>query len=339
MSDNLFSQRFYGQREAWHKKGIVDPSVHNAVEAWSMMTPYTLEKRRLQVQLSEMPGAEQAWTDIPFYQIVRGFVPDDPYERMFGIVSEQYQLLEPQAVCEAWDESANLPVCTMGSLGLGEKFFITADIGSLNVKGDKSESYLFLACPYNPGEAISLIRTQIRVVCQNTWQAASRQGVWEWKGNHNNSDLLNHLKIWLEHTVQKARGETAEVQAFMDVLGDYKLQKDDVYNALFNVYPSKDFRPDDWPRKLQEKKAADFESWNKSQAKSRDLVDALFSGKGTPMENRALNGTGWHLFQAFTEYEDYKKSTKDATESIIMGDRADAKAKAGRVLYEMATVR
>lgn len=340
MSDEVFSQRFYGHREpAWHGKGRVGQEGETAMQVWSGMTPYGLELRPAHVWMSAGEGIPQDFVETSHRFIVRTAVPDDPVERIFGVVSDQYQIVTPQQICEAFDRvSQGLPVETMGSLGYGEKFFIVAKIGELQVKSDKSDDYLFVASPYQPGESITLLRTGVRVVCANTWRAAlgSRQGKFLWRGNHNNANLAQEMEIWLEHSIRQALGQTQEIQQFMDILAAWKMQKKDVYEALFRVYPNAEDDVASYPAKLQEDRRAKIEAVNKSAKRSQEAVERLFDGAGTGLSDPKIKGTAWALFQAATEYEDYRKSTKDPTDSIVLGERADNKYRAGSVLVEMA---
>lgn len=338
MSDNIFSERFYGHREpAWHGLGVVNDKKQGAVETYSMLTPYTLEKRPMYVWMSETAGVPQDFVQTDRMAIVRGAVPDDPIERIFGVVSQQYQIVSPQEVCEVFDKvSQGGNVETMGSLGLGEKFFITMKADEIVVKGDKSQSYLFLASPYEPGQAICLIRTNVRVVCANTWQAAQSAGRWLWKGNHNNSDLKTELEIWLEHSIAEALGQSEATTQFMKILAEYDMNKKKVYEALFQIYPNPEEIPANYPKRLIEKAEEHYQYEKQIAGKRRDAVEYLFDGKGTGMDAPACKGTAFGLFQSVVEYEDYKRGGSDVTESVVMGDRARAKSRAGEVLLFMA---
>lgn len=343
MSDAIFSQRFYGHRApAWHSKGRVSDKQETALEVWSQMTPYGLELRPLFADYS-LKGDGSEFGELEEKWICRTPVPDDNCIHNFGIVGPDYQLLQPQDVCEVFDQVSNgLFVETMGSLGKGKQFFITTQLPDIRVgKNDKSATYLFIASPYTPGKAIKMIKTRVRVVCGNTWRMAELEGEYIWKGNHNSPELRDDFAVWLEHSIQQAKTGEDAVQQWMNMLAAYKPKQEKVFEVMYNIYPDPKPIPTNIPAKRRGKFEENFEKARKAAMQSRDVVEELFFGKAdrpTAVE-KDLRGTGWHLFQDVVEYVDYSFSTKDATESIILGDRASEKQHAANVISTFARTR
>ena len=332
MSDKIFGNRFFGYREAaWHRKGIVSPDATGAQDAWSRLIPYSFEKRQATITLNGViTEVGQA--------IVRTPVPDDPVERLVGVGTDVYQIVQPQLICEAYDRVTKRPIETIGALDEGKIFFLTTELPEYDVKGDQIKRYLFVYAPYEPGSAIEVRNTDVRVVCWNTASLARARTASIWKGWHNSKDLGSDLEIWMEHAILEAEQRAGTIEQWFGILADYQVEHDKALELLFHLYPDPKVLPSDYPTKLVAKKQAEIDTAAELAERDRSLALRLFEGAGTGLNSKACAGTAFGWYNAVTEYVDWGlDAKKDPTSSILVGNRADTKARAFELAYVEAT--
>lgn len=169
---------FYSHRElAWHRLGTV---TENAL---------TLDEALIAAQLNwtvykgENPVTFTPFPEVPEPSIaIRGHYPvyrDHPKLGIgaLGIVGEQYTVVQNREIGELAqiivEESGGIWE-TMGSLHDGKKIFMSIKLPStLDFGGeDPHDLYLVLGSSHDGSMAVTAIITDVRVVCQNTWNQA-----------------------------------------------------------------------------------------------------------------------------------------------------------------------
>lgn len=172
------SAAFYSHRElAWHRLGTV---TENAL---------TLDEALIAAQLNwTVYKGEHPVTFVPFPEVperplaIAGHYPvyrDHPKLGIggLGIVGEQYTVVQNREIGELAqiivEESGGIWE-TMGSLHGGKKIFMSIKLPStLDFGGeDPHELYLVLGSSHDGSMAVTAIITDVRVVCQNTWNQA-----------------------------------------------------------------------------------------------------------------------------------------------------------------------
>lgn len=108
---------------------------------------------------------------------------------VLGVVGKDYEIVQNKDAFSFFDSIVGgdgIQYETAGALGKGERIFITAKLpGYIKVgKEDLIEKYLFLTTSHDGFGSITAAFTPIRVVCQNTLNAAMR--------NHTNSIKIRH---------------------------------------------------------------------------------------------------------------------------------------------------
>ena len=153
-----------------------------------------------------------------------------------------------------------------------------------------------------------------------------------WMGRHNSTNAARDLGIWMEH-IQMQAEQTVEITKamftkFADTPVEYVVQAEEVTRL---VYPDPSPLPEDYPLKLRSEKQAVIDVTAEKAENDRSLVMQLFGGGlGTDIEYNY-----WGLFNAFTEYENWGRSTKkEASASIMVGNRSNAMGKAFGVISD-----
>jgi phage/plasmid-like protein (TIGR03299 family) len=174
---------FSVKEKAWHNLGQIISDYPTSAEAIKHAgLNYTVEKRPLFTYDTENNTGDPE-TDILIPEIV---VPDfyatvrTDTEDVLGVVGNDYQIVQNVNAFDFFDSIVGgkdgILYETAGALGKGERIFITAKLPDYIRIGrdDLIEQYLFLTTSHDGYGSITAAFTPVRVVCQNTLNAALR---------------------------------------------------------------------------------------------------------------------------------------------------------------------
>ncbi|HEX2905882.1 MAG TPA: DUF932 domain-containing protein [Phototrophicaceae bacterium] len=321
MAHNIWSQRFYGHREAaWHGLGVVNDREQTAVETLEMLGDYNVELTPLTIEI----GGQVQTTN--YFHIVRQPTPDDPQYRIFGEPVRDYEMIPPRTLARMVDDTIGRPVETMAMLGKGEKLFVTYRLPKAThaVGGfDEVQNYLLVYNPVHPGEAAGAYISHVRTVCQNTVRAAISAATREYTIPHRPgaSDLL---KVWIGEQWQAAQMTIEVINEAFDLLAKKPVKDVQVKWIAQSVYamPGK---PDPEAPRIRpfEDVMKEWEREVERTAELRDTVFEMYAGKGTGLDDPRMRGTAWSAYQAVCELESYRRGRiSSAAQSLINGGRA-----------------
>lgn len=178
---------FFSVREkAWHGLGKIVQEAPTSEEAIKLAgLDYTVEKR-------------------PVYLKDGLLVPDSfatvrtDNNTPFGIVGNRYEVLQNREAFDFFDHIVGAGEAifeTGGALGAGETIFITAKLPGYIKVGEKDliEQYLFLTNNHNGRGVVQAAFTPVRIVCNNTLNAALRNNSNRVRIMHN-SNVKDRLK-------------------------------------------------------------------------------------------------------------------------------------------------
>lgn len=194
---------FSVQQKAWHGLGQVVTDYPTSNEALRFAgLDYAVEKRPLFTFDNGNHGADSdSQTKIAEVEVPNYFATlRTDTEQVLGVVGKDYEVVQNTDAFSFFDSIVGgdgIQYETAGALGNGERIFITAKLPSYIKVGndDLIEQYLFLTTSHDGSGSITAAFTPIRIVCNNTLNAAM----------HNRS---NSIKI--RHTANaKERLETA----------------------------------------------------------------------------------------------------------------------------------
>lgn len=144
---------------------------------------------------------------------------------VLGVVGKDYQIVQNANAFEFFDAivggGEGILYETAGALGKGERIFITAKLpGYIRVgRQDMIEQYLLLTTSHDGFGSITAAFTPVRVVCQNTLNAAMR--------NHSNS-------IKIRHTAS-ANDRLKQAHTLMGISGSLGHELEGVFNQMAQV--------------------------------------------------------------------------------------------------------
>jgi phage/plasmid-like protein (TIGR03299 family) len=174
---------FSVKEKAWHGLGQIVEDFPTSAEAMCYAgLDYTVEKRPLFTNGAGL-GLAGIDTDLAFPEIeVPNFYATvrADNDAVLGVVGKDYQIVQNGDAFQFLDAIVGggdgIRYETAGALGKGERIFITAKLPDYIRVGqdDLIEQYLFLTTSHDGLGSITAAFTPVRVVCQNTLNAALR---------------------------------------------------------------------------------------------------------------------------------------------------------------------
>lgn len=214
-----------------------------------------------------------------------------------SVMGSEYEIVQPAQVLEFFRdlvESQNFALHTAGTLFGGRQYWALASIKqSVNLLGkDRVDGFLLLNSSADGSRATTARLTSVRVVCNNTLSAASREG-------KENAISLRHSTTFVDTDVKQRLGlvrEHFEAEAAnMERLVSKKLKVPQVRSIVVDLLA------------LEDKTAAEQDkNYNFSS------ILSLYNGAGKGADLVTAKGTAWGLLNAVTEHVDFHARTKGA---------------------------
>lgn len=342
MAHNLFGERFLGYRQpAWHGLGKIVDSRLTATEA--------VTESGLDYEISKCPLYTQFYgVDLAVenqFILMRDETEDDPQPRSFGIVSDDYEVIQNTELAKILDPlTQEFPVETCGALGYGEKVFMALAVGSADIEGDEIKEYFLLNAGHTGSDSIRLMYTPVRVVCQNTLIMATRASTVSSVVLHNRG-AAGDLRLAVD-LMARLRGVQAYGLNSLRQMALSPLVTTQINQIIDAAYPL--------PRKSRTQELVDAINQELPQAEIEALMNQgldravrLADLSKYPVEAARANreavvtvldkfndefpqfaNTGWAVYNAVVELEDFKGGKGAVEESALFGPRAAVKARA-----------
>jgi phage/plasmid-like protein (TIGR03299 family) len=278
--------------KAWHGLGQYVDQAMTSEEAIKLGgLDYDVKKQKIAVAGGAViPG---------FFATVRQDTKD-----VLGIVSDDYHVIQDREAFSFFDtiiDQGEAIYQTAGVLGKGEKIFITAKLPSdILVHGEQVENYLLLTSGHDGKSAIQVGFTSIRVVCNNTLNAALR-------------GLQNKVTI-LHFSNAKQKLQTAS--KIMGMSSKYTQQLDQTFNRMAEVkITDKQLRSYIEAVLKPTKEQVSAEDFSKIFTKKVDSVMDFAHNHSTQVTAQA-SGTVWGAYNAISGYFGYLKTYKSQEEKM-----------------------
>lgn len=181
-NEELGREAFFTVKEkAWHNLGIVLESAPTASEAIKQAgLDYKIDITQNHIKVGDL------W--IPSDS--RSTYRTDTNQVLGGKLGDRYEIVQNAEAFDFFDQVVGKDLAiyeTAGALGNGETIFITAKLPNyITVMGDVTEQYLVFTMSHDGTGAIKAFFTPVRVVCNNTLNAALK--------NMKNSISVRHTK-------------------------------------------------------------------------------------------------------------------------------------------------
>lgn len=229
----------------------------------------------------------------------------------FGVVGNQYEIVQNREAFAFFDNIVGEGAAfyeTAGALGNGQKIFITAkmpnDIIRIGGTDDVTEMFVVLTSSHDGSGSIIAMVTPIRVVCQNTLNAALANCVNKVKIRHtqNAHKALEqaHEVLGITHIL------TQELNECFNFLAKKKVTDAQVSQLVTEIFPTGSKKED-----------------GEENKRIISIRDNFFKGYNSGVGQELIRGTAWGVYNGVTHYLDHAKEYKNEStmfESLMGGE-------------------
>lgn len=297
MVANVQSMMYVGEKP-WHELGKKLEKEATSQEALvAAGLNWSVSKKPLVLQENPSVVVDKAFATVR-----------DDNKQILGVVGSDYQVLQNYDAfrfCDALVGEAAAMYHTAGALGQGEIIWILAKLPKhIRLKNeDDIENYLLFSHRHDGKQRIRVLFTPIRVVCQNTLNAAITA--------QNKQAFVKHTKN-MGLKLQDVRDQLGIVYKQIDIFSELseKMTEKKLGIKEFKDYIGKlNLATDEvW----LESKAFEYKQTRRSAIE--DDITSLFEfGPGAFLGTS--KGTLWGAYNAVTRYADYDKEVKGKDES------------------------
>ena len=231
-----------------------------------------------------------------------------------GMVKSRYEIVQNRDAFGFFDaiiDSGEAIFETAGALGKGERIFLVAKLPEdFEIAGEKIEKYIMLTNSHDGSSSVIAGMTNIRVVCNNTLQAAL-------KGLEN--------KVSIDH-VSGAKNKLKEAHRVMGIASKYSSDVKDIFSQMadrrmtegqYREFFEAVFTP-------EYKVAMTSAEEKEMSTRMKNMIEGAtqFSFTHPTQTTEAANGTLWGAYNAVSGYYNYIKpfkSTEDKFNSQFFG--------------------
>lgn len=329
--ENFFTDRFYSNRApAWHHLSSFSGEPMGAQQAFSSSKPYSISLHEL-----TRKGSDKG---IGHYGIFREPIPEDKSMPCFGIVSAKYVLIQPNDICRIFDEEIGKNIEALGSWKKGKTFFITTQLPKCDINGDPVENYIIVSASFSGSTAIRIRATPVRIRCINMLPASRRLATAEYS-IRNVSGSEKRLRETIRKMYKEAKQKVDALKELFTIWSETKVTKKESENLLNEIYPNPEPpEPSDATGTTMSQDRS-YAYGLERRERDRSLVAELFEGVMSGYEDTpAVRGTVWGLWNAVTEYENYRpgRTLQGRAKEVMFGVRANQMEDAFSVLNTFA---
>lgn len=189
--------------------------------------------------------------------------------------------------------------------------------------GDRVNGYLLITSPHIVGKATQIRTTTVRVVCNNTMQAAMTKNGWNQGDVHYSQSHRQEFNVEdAREAVAAAIEELGEAERRAKIIDQLKLTVEDaVKKVIIPTFAPQMIGTEAMDLKLEEMPKA-----------IQQVLESMEQGPG------AIPDTGWGVLNGVTHYCDHVGGRSPSTRMFRswMGDYSQKKLKAERLLLELA---
>lgn len=356
----LGNRAIFRDKHAWHNKGRVE-GMDSKMRASEWIEEVGGDAQFIRVPLTIPIPGDTTITVKGTDCIVRKPIPEDP-SYMFVDTVSSYTMAQYTDYGEAMNKiSDELPVESCALLRKGRKMFIAFRGQDYDVLGkEQVKEYAVALLSQEPGKANYVMKTDVRVVCENTLHFADERA--------SAQITIPHVKNVIKYTefaarlmgrLAKARDLTRSIYELWATTPMTEPQFEDILSQVWSEPPKPkaltlaerivENAGTDKARQVQRKLANEAldtlrleEQWAKqvqSTFQKRDLARTCFHKfNDDPQTNQVGRGTWWAGYNAVTEAINWRTGRGDVAGSILAGTRSQELSKTWGIVKELSGV-
>lgn len=305
----------------WHRLGKRLPSITSVAEA--------LDAANMNYTVHEEPLYLASGAVVPTRKAIMRDSPDGPI--FLATVGDGYAIIQHTIGFSGLDvlcREFGMTIESAGALGEGERVWILFKMPDVvsPVDGDDVRGYLLATTGHDGSWSYQIRCTPIRVVCENTLNAASFSGV----------DLVRlfHTKGSAGKLDDAAKVVRAIVASFRETgetfagFASRRMSEAEVIRYIETLFPQDDKKPSDV-----------------IDARRKTISELVWTGVGSELARSSTGGAAnvWAAYNAITEYFDHVRPAEAksragldrANVSAIFGSGADMKERAFRLSRQL----
>lgn len=253
-----------------------------------------------------------------------------------GDVKSKYEIVQNKSAFKFFDDAIGKDKAIFkraGAFGVGGRIFVAAKLPkNILVKGDECENYLVFTNSHDGSSSVQILFTPIRIICQNTLNAAIRSSENFVRFRHTNAVHGNILTGADILGITEKKRQVSEL--LYNQLADIKVSDDEVMTYIANTYLS--------PIELENIVATNVKLlsiFNKnylavqdsklSTRKVNQLSDTFEYYLNGPGQDR-IRGNAWGAYNAITGYYSNVDNAvgEKRMDSLLFGSKANTMTKA-----------
>lgn len=261
-----------------------------------------------------------------------------------GLVKERYEPVQNLDAFKFFDTAIGKNEAiwqTAGSFGYGERIFVSAKLpDTILVNGDPVDNYLVFTNSHDGSSGVKILFTPIRVICQNTLNAAIRTAQNYVSFRHTQSV---HKNIDIAHEILGITRKQIEiVNEAYNAMNKVKVNDTKAIELMANVIFSEAElnrlkQTNHTPIQVAQRYYYAINDAELSTQKVNILtkmVDYYHSGPG----QKEIIGTGWGVYGAITGYYSNIDNTEKEKrmDTLLYGDRSRKIQQAGEYILQAA---
>lgn len=307
---------FVAGKPAWHELGQL------------VTDAQTWEQAQKLAHLDYEILSEPLRTDYQILTDWKAQVRSDTLETV-GIVGADFENVQPSEAFQFVDaliENNEAHYVSAGALGKGERMWVLARVPNADIAigDDAHQTFLMFAQGFDGSLSLTTKLTSVRVVCQNTLEAAlGRDGNFALRIKHtkNAHDRLERAGQMLQGVVQNAK----TLEEKLRKLAMRRLKREQMTAILDRVFP----------------KNENTDNQGRRNNVLSDVLALYESNDGNAFPEQ--RGTAYNLLNAITNYTDHERASKanghtadfKRAESALFGSGALLKQKALDTIYTL----
>lgn len=291
---------------AWHGLGQVVENAMTAAEAIKLANlDYEVDKTSIHARI-EGAGEDGLALYQPFEDRFATYRKDT--NDVLGLIGGRYEIVQNKDAFGFFDaiiDSGEAIFETAGVLGKGERIFVTAKLPEdMLVAGEACNKYIVLTNSHDGSSSILAGFTSIRVVCNNTLQAALR--------GLNNKVSIAHIsgakeRLAEAHKVMQIGSKYMdEVNEMFNQMAKTTIQDESLKAYIYDVMKTEYKKPDVVLK-------SDEEEEERVSSRLKNQVDAIynFALSHPTQTTNAARGTVWGAYNSISGYFNYLQKYKN----------------------------
>jgi phage/plasmid-like protein (TIGR03299 family) len=295
--------------KAWHGLGQIVDNAMTASEAIELANlNYEVGKTTIHAAIAGAPATEDSPEHLVKIQDKFATYRADTNVPL-GIVGSRYEIIQNVDAFSFFDsiiDDGEAVFETAGVLGNGERIFVTAKLPEdMLVAGEPCDKYIILTNSHDGTSSIIAGFTTVRIVCNNTLQAALK-------------GLTN--KVTIQHRIG-AKDRLGEAYKVMNIASKYMTEVNEVFNQMART-PITDDHLQKYIIEVMQPEYKAFKSKEEAEKISTRFKNQVISIHDFAMshptqQTDAARGTVWGAYNSISGYYNYIQKYKNDEQKFI----------------------